>query len=349
MTESSLLPFIRVKGTNHDIGKQIGEHFQKRITQAFEECKEVNDLIEFDRKHPERLDKVESLAIKHFPRYMDEIKGISEGSGLDYRQILVANFRHVPFKDDILESCSTIIFKNDAKIILTHNEDYESVMGKYSYLTAVELNNGTSFFAHSYPGCISGNSFGFNSHGIVFTANSLPNPVKRIGLSRILFGRCLLEAKTMEEAIESTQLYSPRSGGASYNIVSLQENKTVNLETTADDSCLTEITDKYFHTNHYISEKFKNIPYPKYGNSKTRYRRGIKLLSNLEKIASNALEVLSDKYIIFNSVKDPDSGYMYSTICTAQFEISNTINLRLYPPHSKKNEFMSISLSDLKK
>ena len=347
MTESNFLPFIWVRGTNYEIGKQIGAHFQKRITQAFEECKEVNNLVEFDKKHPERLDKVESLAKKRFPHYMDEIKGISEGSGLDYRQILVANFRHVPFKDDTLESCSTIIFKNDAKIILTHNEDYESIMGKYSYLTAVELNNGTRFFAHSYPGCISGNSFGFNSHGIVFTANSLPNPVRRIGLSRILFGRCLLEAKSIEEAIESAQLYSPRSGGASYNIVSLQENKVVNLETTADDSCLTEITDKYFHTNHYISEKFKNIPYPKYGNSKTRYRRGIKLLLNLEKTASNTLEVLSDKYIAFNAVKDPDSGYVYNTICRVLFEISNTINVKLYPPDRGKDDYLSFSLNDL--
>ncbi len=349
MTESTLLPFIRVKGTNHEIGKQIGEYFQKRIAQAFEECKEVNNLIDFDRKHPKRLDSVESLAHKHFPHYMDEIKGISEGSGLDYRQILVANFRHVPFKDDTLESCSTIIFKNEDKIILTHNEDYESIMGKYSYLTAVELDNGTNFFAHSYPGCISGNSFGFNSHGIVFTANSLPNPVKRISFSRIFFGRSILEAKSIEEAIESAQLYSPRSGGVSYNLASLRENKVENLETTADDSCLTEISDKYYHTNHYISEKFKNIPYPKYGNSKTRYRRGIELLSNLKKTTNNALEVLSDKYIAFNSVKDPESGYIYDTICTALFEISNTINLRLYPPDRKKDDYISFSLNDLKK
>ncbi len=346
MKNQNIFPCVRVNGTHFETGFKIGQHFKERIQRAFQECKALNDLQKLDQEKPERIDKVESLAKKHFPQYMDEIIGVAEGSCVDYRAILVANFRHVPPKDDRIENCSTVIFKRQNDIILAHNEDFESISGKYSYLVMVELENGTSFFAHAYPGCIPGISFGFNSHGIVVTTNSLPNPIKRIGLTRIFFGRSILEAKTLHDAINRAQSLTPRSGGASYNIASMREKKIINLETTAEESCLTEISDVYMHTNHYISEKFNQIPQPKFGDSKVRYRRGMSLLPDTKRTGKGALSILSDKYMFFNALKGP-SGYLLDTICTAIFNVSTTINLKLHPHDREKKEYMQFSLNDL--
>jgi len=347
MDKNELFPIFNVKGNNYDIGKQVGRYFKQRILKALNECAQFKDLKKLDEERPERINRVEVLAKKHFPQFINEIQGISDGSGVEYRDILIANFRHVPPKDDVENNCSTLIIKSKDDTILAHNEDFESIMGKSSYFSIMELENGTKIFAHSYPGCIPGISFGFNSHGIIITTNSLPNPINRIGLSRILFGRAMLESKTLNEAVQKAQSLSPRSGGVSYNIVSMKEKSTINLETTADDACLTEIADKYFHTNHHISEKFKDIPYPKFGNSMTRYRKGIELMPKLEKTEESALKLLSDKYIFFNSIKDPETGYKYDTIYTAIFNVTATINLRLYPHEREKNEYMSVSLRDI--
>ncbi len=347
MDKNKSFPLVKVNGNNYDIGKQVGEHFKERIQKALKECNQFKEFQKLDEERPERINQVESLAKKHFPQYIKEIQGISDGCGIEYRDILIANFRHVPPKDEVGNNCSSLFFINDDEIILAHNEDFESIMGKYSYFSIMELENGTKIFSHCYPGCIPGISFGFNNHGITITSNSLPNPVKRIGLSRILFGRAMLESKTLKEAIEKAQSFSPRSGGVSYNIVSLNEKVAINLETTADESCLTEITDKYFHTNHHISIKFKDIPLPRISDSKSRYKRGIKLLPNLEKTEENALKLLWDKYIFFNSIKGPETGYIFSTIYTAIFNINNTIHLKLYPHNREKNEYMNVSLSDL--
>ncbi|MHA1488828.1 MAG: C45 family autoproteolytic acyltransferase/hydrolase [Promethearchaeota archaeon] len=347
MFKNNFLPFIRVKGNNYEIGKQTGHNFKNQIARAFSESKKFKALKELDENKPERIDRAELLAKEYFPLYMNEIKGIADGSNLDYRNVLIANFSQFPSKDDTEENCSTVIFKRKNDIILAHNEDCESVMGKYSYLLIVELENGTNFFAHSYPGCIPGVSFGFNSHGITYTTNSLPNPVNKIGLPRILFGRFVLEAKTIEEAIQRAQQLSPRSGGVSYNLISRKEKRSVNLETTADEAFLTEIKDKYFHTNHYISERFKDISFPIFKNSHTRYRRGKKLLDKVEKTEKGALQILSDKQVFCNSVKTP-SEYLLDTSCTSLFKISDTIKLSIYPHIREKDDFITFSLNDLK-
>lgn len=347
MEKNKSFPLVSVKGNNYIIGKQIGKHFKERILKALKECNPFKEFQKLDKERPERINQVESLAKMHFPQFIKEIQGLSDGCGVEYRDILIANFRHVPLKDEVENNCTSVFFINNNEIILAHNEDFESIMGKYSYFSIMELENGTKIFSHSYPGCIPGISFGVNSHGIVMTTNGLTEPKKRIGLSRILFGRAVLESKTIKEAIHNAQSLSPRSGGASYNIVSMKEKRAVNLETTADDAFLTEITDKYFHTNHYISEKFKHISHRKLYDSTARYKRGSKLLPELEKTEENALKLLSDRYIFFNSLKSPTTGFIFDTIYTAIFKITDTIHLKLYPHEREKKEYTSISLDDI--
>lgn len=51
-------------------------------------------------------------------------------------------------------------------------------MKKYGYIIKAEIvsNNNTvkeAFTAYTYPGLISGNAFGFNNHGLLFTCNAV--------------------------------------------------------------------------------------------------------------------------------------------------------------------------------
>jgi len=344
MNSQEILPVLRVCGTNHEIGFQVGQHFKERIKNTLDNLPIFKDNKIWDKKNPERLEKVKKISEKYFPHYMEELRGYAEGSGIEFNDIFIHNYSHMPRADN----CSTGIFKYEKKILIAHNEDGHPIMGENAYFLFEKLKNGPSFLAYSYPGILPGRAFGFNSNGIFFCCNALPDPTKSIGLSRIFLERNMFEQKTIEDTLLAAQRYTPRSGGASYNIVSSKTNTVVNLETTGNASYRTDITDRYFHTNHYISEGFgpNNYPIREGSLSKERLEGGLKLLYNVEKNTKGLLQVLSDDSVF---VKFLDTGNRFQTNGTALVEIikGEDINLKFFPASQEKKKFQHFSLSDL--
>jgi len=346
MTPNSFLPIFQVSGTNYEIGQDIGHQFKDRIKSAFAQSVIYKYLLSQDELNPEWFNRLHDYAQKHYPNYVEEIKGIAEGANLEYRDVAIVNFRG----SEYVESCSTTIFKNQSNnIIMAHNEDHEAILGELAYFLIVKLENGTIFGAYTYPGCISGFSFSFNSHGIVQTGNAMPDPEVKMGVPRHVLDRSMLEATSLDDVLRRAQI-SPRSGAFSFNLASMSEGRTVNLETTSENSYVTEVDDKYFHANHYISPAFQDIPIP-HGSSLTRYNRGIELLPHAEKTAPEALEILWDDNVFLPIQTFSELRYgsrSGGTLCTALFEISSDeIQLRAYHPTRNKEDFLQLSLSDI--
>jgi len=344
MNPQDILPFLRVSGTNYEIGFQVGQQFRDRIKNTLDNLPAFKENKERDEKNPERLNKIKKISEKSFPQYMEELKGYAEGSGIEFRDIFIHNYKHLPREDN----CSTGVFTFENNTLIAHNEDAHPIMGKNAYFLYEELEIGTSFFAYSYPGILPGMSFGFNSHGIFFCCNSLPDPTKSVGISRIFLARNMFEQKTIEDALFAAQRYTPRSGGANYNISSLKTNVAVNLETTGNASYRTDITDRFFHTNHYISEGLgpKNFPIGEGSISKERLEGGLKLLYNVEKNAEGLLRVLSDDSVFVNF---RETGNRFQTNGTALVEIKKgeDIDLKFFPATQEKKEYQHFRLSDL--
>lgn len=343
MAQKTFLPVLRVSGTPYEIGFEAGRKFKSRIQTAFTQSVFWRHLREEDKVNPQWFDNIHSHAKKHFPHFLEEIEGIAVGSDLDYRDTAIINFR-VTRQD---EGCSTVIYKTPNKIILAQNEDHEIAYGKQSYLLIVELEDGPSYFAHTYPANIAGFSFSFNSNGIIMSANAMPDPNVQNGVPRHLLDRAMLDATSLDDALQWAQ-FSPRCGAFSYNLVSMNEWRAVNLETTSKNAVLTEIDKQYFHTNHYVSHEFQGIPIPR-GTTLSRYERGIELLPHVERSIEGAFELLSDEKI-FQSAPMRDSPLdrmVEGTLCTAVFEISSEdIFLNIFPPNAT-GKILQFSLNDL--
>ena len=344
MISQEILPVLRVSGTNYEIGFQVGQHFKERIknTLDYSPIFKVNKI--WDKKNPERLKKVKKISEKYFPQYMEELRGYAEGSGIEFHDIFIHNYSHMPRAND----CSTGIFKYENKTLIAHNEDAHPIIGKNAYFLFEKLENGPSFLVYSYPGILPGVAFGFNSNGIFFCCNALPDPTKSVGLSRIFLGRNMFEQKTIEDSLLAAQRYTPRSGGVNYNVVSLKTNSAVNLETTGNASYRTDIADRFFHTNHYISEGFgpKNFPIREGSLSKERLEGGLKLLYNVEKNTQGLLQVLSDDSVF---VKFRETGNKFQTNGTALVEIikGEDIDLKFFPAFQEKKKYQHFRLRDL--
>ncbi|MHA1775781.1 MAG: C45 family autoproteolytic acyltransferase/hydrolase [Promethearchaeota archaeon] len=312
--------FLRVKGSNYQIGFQTGKKFRNQIKNVVENSLRIQNLLKFDRKHPEKALTSEQLIQANFPQYLEEIRGIAEGSAIDYHTILLINLFHLYEHED----CSTVIFKSDSEILIAHNEDHNQIMCENSYYLEIHLPNDVVIFTHTYPGSIPGYSHGMNSHGIVITCNYVPDPIEDIGIPRTILGRWMLESNSIEQAIERSHGFTPRSGGVSYNIGSVNEQRVVNVEITGRDWALTEIEDKFFHPNHYISPKFSQIPVPdsKYSTTKKRLKRSKELLPIIEKSSQGALKILWDPDIFILPHAIPKKG-IHFTFNTSVFHLKN--------------------------
>ncbi len=333
---------LRVSGSNYDIGFQIGSKFKDKIKDALSQSNKLKFLRKEDESNPKKFNQLETIGQKHFPQYIEEIKGIAEGSGLEYRDIALMNFKY-----EYPEGCTSIIFKTKNRMLLGHNEDGAKENLENSFLVIANPKSGIPFFSFCYPGLLPG-AFSFNSKGLVQTGNWMPTPDIRIGIPRHLIDRHVVEAENVDDALKRA-LLDGRASGFSYNIASI-EGRAVNLETTSQKHHVTEITDKYIHTNHYVSTGLRDIQEKIYKSTQIRYEQGLKMLKGrTTKSPNDVLEMLSSRENVPYSIFSQGGGDCAYTLCTALFEISNDgVILRLYPPKPEKDECMKFSLNDLK-
>jgi len=318
MSNEFPIEVFHVSGSNYEMGFEIGSHFKqkiKRFVESSETLKSIRGNLN-ERKHKELIE----IANKHFHLYMEEIRGISEGSGIDYNDLILLNFKY----EYPTIGCSTVIFKDKDRIVLGHNEDGERENENNAFILVAKPDKGTPFLVYCYPGMIPGNAFSFNSRGIVMTGNAMPTPDPILGIPRHLIDRSMLEASSIEDALDLA-LLPERASGFSYNIVSLNEKRAVNLETTSRMYYVTEVEDRFFHTNHYVSTGLRGIVQRVSESSRIRYEHGVKMMSNGE--GAPEKRILE---ILYSTLNEPNSIYNPWTLCTAIFDVSDDIHLTVY-------------------
>lgn len=337
--EQERLSYFRVSGTNYEIGLKIGKEFEKQINNTLTNRRKFIELKNWDSQDKSRINEMLKLSRKIFPNYIEEMQGLADGAGYEFRDIFIHNSMHLLN----LANCSTGIMKLSDKILLAHNEDFDPIMEENRYFIFVEQEENKGFFAHCYPGVIPGMSFGFNSDGLLLTCNFLPDPTKSLGVSRILFGRAILEQSTIQDAIKIIKSFTPRTGGASYTLTSMKEKKVVNVETTGTNSAQIEICDRFFRANHYISKQFKHYPIH-CQDTIVRQKGGEKRIQEVEKTLDGVLQVLWDDSVFLSM---EDTNYRYQTNCTIQIEVSDDIYLNYYRRNTRNQKYYTIKLSDL--
>lgn len=348
MSKNSILPIYSVSGNNYEIGFQIGKTLKSQIIDFLGKSKSLRFLRKEEGENP-RLQKLVEYGEKYFPQYMEEIKGITHGSDSNLTDILLINCKY----DFRRKGCTTVIFKDSDRTILGHNEDNTRENLDNCCLLKVHPEVGTSFISFCYPGMVPGNSFAFNEFGLVITNNSMPTPDTRIGCPRHLVDRFQLEAENARDVITRT-LFKERASGGSFNIVSKKQKRAVNIETTSQRHCITEVEDKHLHTNHYVSRGLSNVKKDELSlrSSISRYKVGSKLLLKIkEKTPQTALDILTSLEAKPYSIMRIDRRMRVYTLFTALFYISHgRIVMRVYEPNPRiqeKDAVLELASDDL--
>lgn len=238
------------KRTFYQVGYSIGEHFKSRIHEYLHrsDLPFQSTFLPFIKENSNCLEPWIQTTSELFPNYMDEIRGLADGSQTSFEWIFALNMlnelrskiqKHHQDLEEKSKSaiqvpkvggCSEVFVLSDSlfkgeKAIVAHNEDADKSMGEYAYIVKaryLKSNNETNktIVAYHYPGTLAGNTFGWNAHLIFGTNGKSPlNVLTEKGIPRCFINRSVYESESIEEAFETLKKYAMQgASGFSTNI-----------------------------------------------------------------------------------------------------------------------------------
>jgi len=264
---------------------------------------------------------------KHFPHYFEELRGVADGCNMNFEEILALNLyeigillkRSIMLKNGkevvIVKGCTDVMFKDSENILLAHNEDMP--FRDFGWLIHAEINTPPleKFTSYTYPGMLPGNAFSWNAHGILIGINYMnPMELNGKGLSVPFVCRSLLSATSISDLI--SKMPSNCASGVNLNVISMNENRLVNIEIIGNIYSVREINGAFSHYNTY---KTINVEYEYSESSSRRGKRVAQLpATNVEEMKVILGDTFDKQYPIYRNCAEPDE---YHTAATVIFDV----------------------------
>nr|XP_006812286.1 PREDICTED: uncharacterized protein LOC102801806 [Saccoglossus kowalevskii] len=369
---------VHVTGTFYEVGYQIGVIFRERISNFFADLTLVQEiLLPFSEteKGSEIYEDYLKAAKTVFPQYVQEMQGMSDATDVPFKQVFLLHISHelmlLGQGGPAILGCMNILVNYEEEsgarqVLIGRNEDAPTVMKEHAYILEAEISEpdkpwrNENFTAYTYLGMIPGLCYGFNSHGLAFSATAVfPQNVLTGVTSPVHFvARKLLSSQTMQEAIDLLT-ESNAASGISVNIGTTNSNdvsklpRIVNVEIAPKQDnhvcdCNIHKVDRsnirenyfYYHLNMYKHVKLKH-------KADQSSMAGTERVSNLPVPTDieGVLNILGDEdgtdFRIYKSYSGKDGC---STISTALFDLINC-TLLIYLENPMVNRHPRITFS----
>jgi predicted choloylglycine hydrolase len=333
----SLIEQFEAAGSHFEVGFAIGKRFAEQIHRLFDNYRFLQQQVLPYHRSPEgqaRYQELLNLNRARYPDYFAEIEGLAQGSGRPFEDLFLANMRG-EYREYLHElqacGCSDCAVVTDGMALIGHNEDGEPEFRGNMYAVHARVEGKLAFTALSYPGFLCGNAFGFNAEGVCFSIDNVRPRSPRVGIGRHFIARSLLEARSLDDAIERVTVPG-RALGFGYTIGSVRERRVLYVEVAPESYHVHEIRGCYFHANHY--QELTGVDQIIGPSSWARVGRANVLLQDSPPVdAAGVLAVLGDqvdeKYPIYRTATPPDED---ATLYTALFDLEGC-RLRIYMDH----------------
>ncbi|XP_029648422.1 uncharacterized protein LOC115222216 [Octopus sinensis] len=376
--QNNQIPLLFSAGTHYDVSYTIGGQFSKQITSFCAQFPELkSSLLPYYNCHEGRSVYEGFLASCNaaFPQYVEEIKGMSDGSGVAFENLFLLNCLNEMLilskkstnLDDTRGCTSVFINRPDLKI-LAHNEDYSPRMEAYVYIACCKIDDNfvkknvvqedrEYITAYCYPGFLPGGNFSFNNHGMIFACNGLyPAETYRECIPRRFIDRSLLSASSVTQAVK---ILEDNKHGVAYgiccNMASVKDKDnmwalevgpkhqhylhTIPPQNDPSKDC------HYIHVNTYQHLNIEELPAVAYGSSAHRYKHASSLPP--PRSAFDICNILGDtdckEYPIYRTPRPTDRS---QTLATAVFNIlENKVDIHLKNTKDDKAPAFSLPLN----
>ncbi|OGG14897.1 hypothetical protein A2875_02970 [Candidatus Gottesmanbacteria bacterium RIFCSPHIGHO2_01_FULL_46_14] len=283
-------PIVRAHGSHYEVGVAIGKMMRQPIINLL--TREKASLGEKFVYYVDMLPSFIEITKRYFPQYMDEVRGIADGAGVDFQTLFSTNCREVvdySGSTSTADHCTIVTIPQSNQYIVGHNEDWDAESIEILYIFDAVI-DGVHIFGLNYGDSVMGDSISVTSHGLIQAVNDLQHQDAQLGVPKKFIARAILDCKTLEEA-EDIMKKVPRAAG--FNHVLAQGQRLWNIESSAKEYVIEKVElQKYVHTNHYVTE-LKRIDK---GNqeSEKRYAKVKERLSDVNSI-KDMKELLSDQ------------------------------------------------------
>ena len=266
MTEA--FPLIEVSGPPRERGRQYGRqaadrialgirHYTAQLERAGFDASAIRDLV---AEFAPRMDAFE-------PAYVEEMRGIAEGAGVDFEAVALLNARTEILKlgrqPELRrrlageEACTGVVALPEAtqghRLIHAQNWDWKVECAETAVVLCVRRDNGPDLLTFTEAGGLARS--GFNSAGVAITANYLEcdRDYRRLGVPLALIRRKVLESQHLALAMRCVYV-TPKSA-ANNMIVSHVEGVAIDFECAPDETFQVHPDHGLLvHANHFVSQ-----------------------------------------------------------------------------------------------
>jgi predicted choloylglycine hydrolase len=328
---------LEATGSHFEVGFAIGKRFAEQIHRLFDSYRFLQQQVLPYHRTSEgqaRYQELFDLNQDRYPDYFAELEGLAQGAGRPFEELFLANMRG-EYREYLYElqarGCSDCAVVTEGVALIGHNEDGEPEFRGNMYAVRARVEGKPVFTALSYPGFLCGNAFGFNAKGVCFSIENVRPRNPRVGVGRHFIARSLLEARSLDDAIERVTVPG-RALGFGYTIGSVRERRVVYVEVAPESHHVREIRGRYFHANHY--QELADVDQVIGPSSRARVERANVLLQGSFPVdAAGVLTILGDqvneRYPIYRTATPSDEN---ATLCTALFDLDGR-RLRIYTDH----------------
>jgi predicted choloylglycine hydrolase len=345
---------FEASGSHHEVGLAIGRRFAEQIHCSLDAYHFLQERMLPYHHTPEGQARYRRLLELHqlrYPDYLAELEGIAQGSRRPFEDLFLTNLRGeygTFLRGAEVQGCSDCALLTDDVALIGHNEDGSPAFQGNLYTVHAKVEGKLAFTALSYPGFLCGNAFGFNAAGICFSVDHVQPRNGQVGVARHFIARSLLEARSLDDAIERATVPG-RASGFSYTIGSVPERRIVIVEVAPEHHHIRGIRGAYFHTNHYRELAVDQTISP---SSRARVERAGVMMGEhrlpglLDQGTAWVLAILGDQtdeqYTIYRAGTTPDQS---ATLCTALFDL-DARQLRIYTGHPTQapSEFIALAM-----
>lgn len=261
-------PFIDVSGPPRQRGQQYGEQARERIARGIQHYSAQLESGKLGWHDIRAIVDTYEPAIAAFePAYIDEMKGIAEGAGVDYAAVVLLNARTEVLKladrrrkgqpaQIDPDGCTGLAVMPQAtaagRVIHAQNWDWKAECAETAVVLRVRREDGPDVLTFTEAGGMARS--GMNSAGISITANYLESDrdYRQVGVPLALLRRKALEQERL--ALAMRIVYSTPKSASNNVMVSHMGGVAIDFECAPDETFQVHLDRGVIvHANHFQS------------------------------------------------------------------------------------------------
>lgn len=292
------LRVLEVSGSFYEMGKQHGQAFTEDIRHFTEDRVQLSmsDTWTGRSLSCETVLALADACVQeheaYSPELMDELRGISDTTGLSLGELIINNgftdFIDVVYAEGAayeaklpqhaMDDCTAFLVSNeraaDKSGLIGQTWDMHDTATPYVILLRGTPDNAPNFLAFTNTGCVG--MIGMNEHGISIGINNLQGGDGQIGVTWVFVIRKALMQDNIQDALAC--ITEAKLAGAHNFILMDKHGEGYNIEAMSTNHHVTRLdADTIAHTNHCVYEQTSALERPRPENSGTTTHERLQL------------------------------------------------------------------------